>query len=69
MNIESEDGKTVTIRARAHKAQDLLDGLLAHAEEIGELGQELAELLRKAGVEPSPAGEHVRHEYAPPLPN
>jgi hypothetical protein len=66
MNIEREDADTVLIRARPHKAQDLLDGLLAHAEELGDLGRELAELLRQAGVEPSRKEEHIRHEYAPP---
>jgi hypothetical protein len=67
MNIEREDGKTVLVRVRPHKAQDLLDGLLAHQEELGEVGQELARLLQAAGVEPSAQPEHVRHEYAPPL--
>lgn len=67
MNIEQEDGKTVVIRARVHKAQDLLDGLIAHREELGELGQELERMLRAAGIEPSPRRERIRHEYMPPL--
>ncbi|MBD3619757.1 MAG: hypothetical protein LPK58_03975 [Gammaproteobacteria bacterium] len=67
MNIDKLEGKTVTIRARESKARDLLDGLLAHQEELGELGQELARLLQAAGIEPNAQPEHVRTEYMPPL--
>jgi hypothetical protein len=67
MNIDNIQGKTVTIRARESKAQDLLDGLLAHGDELGELGEELARLLKAAGVEATPAPDHIRTEYAPPM--
>lgn len=67
MNIERQDGSTVVIRARTHKAQDLLDGLIAHRDELGELGRELERMLRAAGIEPSAAPDHIRHEYMPPL--
>lgn len=67
MNIDKLEGKTVTIRARESKARDLLDGLLAHQEELGELGQELARLLQAAGIEPNDKPEHIRTEYMPPL--
>ena len=67
MNIDKIEGKTVTIRARESKAQDLLDGLLAHGKELGELGEELARLLKAAGVESTPESDHIRTEYAPPM--
>lgn len=67
MNIEKQEGRNVTIRVRDGKARDLLDGLLAHENELGELGQTLAQMLQAAGVEPSKKPDHVRHEYAPPL--
>ena len=67
MNIDKIDGKTVTIRARETKARDLLDGLLAHEDELGELGQELARLLKSAGIESTPEPDHIRTEYAPPM--
>ncbi len=67
MNIEREGDKKVVVRASGRKAQDLLDGLIAHRKELGELGEELERMLRAAGVEPSTATDHIRHEYAPPL--
>ena len=67
MHIEQENGKTVVIRARMHKAQDLLDGLIAHRAELGQLGEELERMLRAAGVEPSTRRARIRHEYMPPL--
>jgi len=69
MNIDKLEGRTATIRARESKARDLLDGLLAHQDELGELGQELARLLQAAGIEPNRNPDHIRHEYAPPMPN
>lgn len=66
MHLQSEDGKKVVIRARLHKARDLLDGLIAHRGELGELGEELDRQLRAAGVEPSPPPDHIRYEYMPP---
>lgn len=67
MNIEKLEGKTVTIRAREHKARDLLDGLLQHQDELGDLGGELAEKLQAAGIQPTPEPDHIRMEYAPPM--
>ncbi len=67
MNIHKQDADKVEIRSKAHKARDLLDGLIAHRNELGELGRELEQLLRAAGVEPSEQTDHIRHEYMPPL--
>ncbi|MGD8644374.1 MAG: hypothetical protein PVI15_08805 [Chromatiales bacterium] len=67
MNIQRDDRHAVVIRARRHKAQDLLDGLIAHRDELGALGEELEHMLRAAGVEPSTRTERIRHEYMPPL--
>ena len=69
MNIDKLEGRTVTIRSRESKARDLLDGLLAHQDELGELGRELAKLLQAAGIEPNPEPDHDRIEYMPPVPH
>jgi len=67
MYIEAEDGSKAVIKARYAKAQDLLDGLIANRDQLGDLGRELEQMLRDAGVEPSPEPDHVRYEYMPPL--
>ena len=67
MNIHDIEGKTVTIRTRESKARDLLDGLLAHEDELGDLGQELAKLAKDAGIEATPEPDHIRTEYMPPM--
>lgn len=67
MIIQKQDGTMVEILADAHKARDLLDGLIAHRDDLGDLGAELEKLLLAAGVEPSSYPEHIRYEYMPPL--
>ncbi|APZ41761.1 hypothetical protein [Acidihalobacter ferrooxydans] len=66
MRIETQDKQHVTIVMDDHRAGDLLAGLLAHPD-LGEAASELVEKLRAAKVEPTPAPDHIRHEYAPPL--
>ncbi|MFW5452544.1 hypothetical protein [Thioalkalivibrio sulfidiphilus] len=66
MHIEREDSTQVVISARLAKARDLLDGLIAYRHELGELGRELEQMLRAAGVEPSVQAQHIRYEYMPP---
>ncbi|MEJ2059184.1 MAG: hypothetical protein P8Y64_01680 [Gammaproteobacteria bacterium] len=66
MNIEREDGKNVVINASEGTASDLLAGLEAHREEFGELGAQLARMLRDAGIHPPAEPDHVRYEYMPP---
>ena len=66
MRIEKQDKQGVTIVVSNHKASDLLKGLLDHPE-LGDAAAALAEKLQAAGVQPPPTGDHVRHEYAPPL--
>lgn len=50
---------------REQLMRDLLDGLIAHREELGELGRRLEEMLRAAGVTPSP-GWQPGTWHAPP---
>ena len=66
MRIEKQDKQGVTVVISGGKASDLLEGLLTHPE-LGDIAGELAEKLQAAGVQPPPANDHVRHEYAPPL--
>lgn len=67
MHIEREDSKEVVISAGLSKARDLLDGLIAYRAELGELGRELEDMLRAAGVTPSRGTGHIRYEYMPPM--
>jgi hypothetical protein len=66
MHIEREDSREIIIEAGLAKARDLLDGLIAYRAELGELGRELEQMLRAAGVTPSPETDHAPHEYMPP---
>jgi hypothetical protein len=66
MHIEREDSSEVVIEAGIARARGLLDGLIAYRAELGELGRELEQMLRAAGVTPSPKTEHVHYEYMPP---
>lgn len=66
MRINHQDDKQVAIDVSPDKARDLLDGIIAHRDELGELGAELEQQLRAAGVEPTPTPEHIRYEYMPP---
>ncbi|ACL71808.1 hypothetical protein Tgr7_0716 [Thioalkalivibrio sulfidiphilus HL-EbGr7] len=66
MHIERQDRDQVVISTRLAKARDLLDGLIAYRSELGDLGRELEEMLRAAGVEPSAQAGHIRYEYMPP---
>lgn len=67
MRILAQKDDSVVIDISPNKAQDLLDGLIAHEEELGELGRELVRRLLAAGVRPSVAAEQPRYEYMPPL--
>lgn len=67
MRIQAQEGERVSIDISPNKARILLDGLIAHQEELGELGQELVRRLRAAGVQPSGPAGHTRYEYMPPL--
>jgi len=40
--------------------------LEAMRSELGELAEELISLLRSTGIEPTPAPDHIRTEYAGP---
>ncbi|AOU99047.1 hypothetical protein BI364_14840 [Acidihalobacter yilgarnensis] len=66
MRIVKQDKKSVTVTLNASKAQDLLDGLLAHPE-LGDLATDLSAKLQAAGVEPQPSDAPIRYEHAPPL--
>lgn len=66
MWILKHDKKSVTISLNFLKAQDLLDGLLAHPE-LGAEAKELSDKLKEAGIEPSTPPGHIRYEHAPPL--
>ncbi|WP_455380017.1 hypothetical protein [Acidihalobacter prosperus] len=66
MWILKHDKKSVTISLNLHKAQDLLDGLLAHPD-MGNEAKELIEKLKEAGIEPPARPDHIRYEHAPPL--
>lgn len=66
MHIDREDSREIVIEASLAKARDLLDGLIAYRAELGELGRELEQMLRAAGVTPSPETDDEGYEYMPP---
>jgi hypothetical protein len=53
MHSDRDEAGTAVITLGLAKARDLLDGLIAYRTELGELGRELEEMLRAAGVTPS----------------
>ncbi|GCB02010.1 hypothetical protein SFMTTN_2826 [Sulfuriferula multivorans] len=48
------------------ESAQLLEGLEAMRDELGEIADELISLLRDSGIELPPKPEHVRTEYAGP---
>ncbi|OBS09140.1 hypothetical protein [Acidihalobacter prosperus] len=66
MRIVKRDKQSVTISLSETKAQDLLDGLLAHPE-LGDAAAELGAKLKEAGVQPPRHEDHIRYEHASPL--
>lgn len=63
MRIERQSAQSVSILLNVDKARRVLDGLREHASELGEVGRELADALREAGVTPYEPPAHVRHEW------
>ncbi|MES2365162.1 MAG: hypothetical protein ACYCY1_00905 [Sulfuriferula sp.] len=66
MNISALDKQTAQIGMLPTEAAHLLQGLEAMRDELGEIAEELINLLRGNGIEPPPKPEHVRTEYAGP---
>ena len=53
MQGRQNHGQTSGSATAQGKARHLLDGLIAYRAELGELGRELEDILRAAGVTPS----------------
>jgi hypothetical protein len=66
MNISTLDKQSAQIHVLGDEASHLLAGLEAMRSELGELAEELISLLRSTGIEPTPAPDHIRTEYAGP---
>lgn len=66
MNISALDKQTAQIGMLPTEAAHLLQGLEAMRDELGEIADELINLLRGNGIEPPSQPEHVRTEYAGP---
>lgn len=43
----------IQLKDRNRKAQDLLEGIIAHKDDLGELGEKLERMLRISGIHPS----------------
>lgn len=63
MHIERQTKESVSLLLSTDEAQQVLSGLQAHADELGEPGQALADALRAADVAPSNAPANVRYEW------
>jgi len=66
MHISALDKQTTQISMLPTESAQLLEGLEAMRDELGEIADELISLLRSSGIEPPPKPEHVRIEYAGP---
>lgn len=66
MNLEKTAGKKAHVRMDSFEASDLLTSLKQHAEELGEVGQELIAALEAQGVEVIEEEDNPRTEYVPP---
>ncbi len=66
MNIEHQDGQSVTLVLQPEEARRLLAGVRAHADALGAVGKELERELSALGVTPPPPAP-IREQYMPPL--
>ncbi len=66
MNLEEIAGKQAHVRMDNFEASALLTSLKRHADELGELGQELIAALEAQGIEAIKEEDDPRTEYVPP---
>lgn len=66
MNLETITQGRAQVRMDLFEAADLLTSLKAHAEDLGEVGQELIAALEAQGVQIVKEDENPRTEYLPP---
>lgn len=69
MNVLDRTNSEVRLRLDDHESARLLQGLEENADALGPTGSALARALRAAGVTPPDPPNHLRGEYAPPLPD
>lgn len=69
MNVLAQSKTDISLLLDRHEAARLLEGLEQHREALGAPAAELAAALRAAGVAPPAPPNHLRGEYAPPLPD
>ncbi|MFO8153226.1 hypothetical protein [Thioalkalivibrio sp.] len=66
MNLEEIADKKAHVRMDNFEASDLLTSLKRHADDLGDLGQELIAALEAQGVEVIEEEDNPRDEYVPP---
>lgn len=67
MHIRAQSKENVTVVVSAREAQHILEGLERCHDTLEEVGLELEQRMRAAGIAPPPEANHIRYEYAPPL--